>query len=322
MKNIIKSLMIGLAAVALSAGCTDKEEPTGTDPYATNFVYLSSPKATSFRATFSTQGVWKLKPEETQVFTPVYCTKPASGDIKVSMKIDESLVAKYNEENGTEYQFLPEVKLASDKLTIKSGEYVSVDSLKLVHTDYESIVSGGTAKYLVPIVVTEVAGTAVLTESRPSVFYFFYDAAMLFAEITNQYTGVKIEDRSGWKIYEDEIGGYDLTSTLTDDSYYTDEWWYAPVVLYVDLGQIYENITNIGIRWYADYASYSSDTIQVEVSDDNIEYKDLGTYNCGGVSPTVLDVYDPQQARYLKITLGEPYSLSTDVCEIYVATAE
>lgn len=314
--------MIGLAAVALLASCAEKEDASGVDPYATNFVYLNYPQATSFRATFSTQGIWKLKPEETQVFTPVYCTKPAKGDIKVSMKIDESLVAAYNEENGTEYKFLSEVKLASDKLVVKSGEYVSADSLKLIHTDYESIIEAGTSSYLVPVVITEVIGSGKLSESRPRVVYFIYEAAELFAEVTNQYTGVQIEDRSGWKIYEDDFGGYDITSELTDGSIYSDGWWYAPITLCVDLGTVYDNITNVGIRWYADYASYSSETIKVEVSVDNNEYKDLGTYDCGGISPAVLDVYDPQQARYLKITLGEPYNWDTDVCEIYVATAE
>lgn len=314
--------MIGLAAVSLLASCA-KEEATGTDPYATNFVYLKAPLASTYRATFSTAGNWKNKPEEVTAFTQIRCTKPAPKDIKVSVEIDESMVEAYNAANGTDYKFLNGIELVKTDFVINKGEYLSADTLKTALTNYDEFIEGGTAKYIVPIRMTK---TSAGTLSESNFFYVFYDAAMLLAEITTSYTGVKL-DRSGWKIYKDQIGGKDITSPLTDGSSYSDvygsEYKGHEVVLYVDLGQVYDNITNVGVEPYYNSGSYNATELKVEVSVDNVEYKDLGTYYVYGIAPSVLDLFDPQQARYIRLTGYDPQSsYGWDIAEINVAVAE
>lgn len=323
MKNIIKSLMIGLAAVALLASCEDKKENVELDPYATNFVYLKAPLSSTYRATFSTGGVWKTKPDSVMSFMQIRCTKPAPQDIEVSLEIDESMVETYNTANGTDFKFLSSLELLKDNLVIRKGDYLSADTLKVRITEYDSMLAGGTQKYVVPVRMTS-ASAGVLSESNS--FYIFYDAAMMFAEIVTSYTGVKM-DRSGWKIYKDQIGGKDITSTLTDGSVYSDvygsEYRGHEIVLYVDLGQVYDNITNIGVEAYGNYGQYSATNMKVEVSVDNVEYKDLGTYYTYPISPAILDLFEPQTARYIRITGYDPQSsYGWDIGEINVATAE
>lgn len=314
--------MIAFAAVALLAGCAQKEEAT-VDPYATNFVYLKAPLSSTYRATFSTGGTWKTKPDSVMNFMQARCTKPAPQDIKVTVEIDESMVETYNAANGTDYKFLTDIELVSEQLLIKKGEYVSVDTLKTRLTNYDGFLEAGTQKYIVPVRMT---GASAGTLSESNSFYIFYDAAALFAEITNTYSGKKM-DRSGWKIYKDEIGGKDITRTLTDGSTYTDvygsEYRGHEIVLYVDLGQVYDNICSIGVEPYGNYTTYNALNTKVEISVDNATYKDLGTYYTYTTAPAVLDLFDPQEARYIRLTGYDPQSsYGWDIGEINVSLTE
>ncbi len=315
--------MIGLAAVALLASCEDKDKNVEIDPYATNFVYLKAPLSSTYRATFSTGGTWKIKPDEVVEFMQVRCTKPAPQDIEVTVSIDESMVESYNALNDSEYQFLSEAELFQEKLVIKKGQYVSEDTIKLRHTNIDAMLEAGTQSYMIPVKITSVSSG---TMSESGSFNIFYEASMLFAEITNTYTGVKITDRTGWKIYKDQIGGKDITSTLTDGSNYTDVYgsdYKGTVVLYIDLGKQCDNITNVGVEHYANQGSYAATEMQVEVSTDNVQYKSLGTYRTSGYGTAVLDLYEPQSARYIRITGYDPTSsYGWDIGEINVATAQ
>lgn len=307
--------MIGLAAVSLLASCA-KEEATGTDPYATNFVYLKAPLASTYRATFSTAGNWKNKPEEVTAFTQIRCTKPAPKDIKVSVEIDESMVEAYNAANGTDYKFLNGIELVKTDFVINKGEYISADTLKTALTNYDEFIEGGTAKYIVPIRMTK---TSAGTLSESNFFYVFYDAAMLFGETIGSYTGT-ILDRSDWTVY---VNGVDKTSTLTDGSKYTDVYnLFGDNVISIDLGQVYDNIVNIGVDHYG--SSYGCNEFKFEISTDDVEYRDLGTYNGYGLGSAVLDIFDPQEGRYIKITGISPISTyyGWDIGEVNVAVAE
>lgn len=314
--------MIAFAAVALLDGCAQKEEAT-LDPYATNFVYLKAPLSSTYRALFSTGGTWKTQPDTVMSFMQARCTKPAPQDINISLEIDESMVETYNAANGTDYKFFAHVELLSEQLLIKKGEYISVDTLKTRITNFDSFLEAGTQKYIVPVRMTN-ASAGTLSES--SSFYIFYDAVELFAQLTDTYSGVKM-DRSGWKIYKDAIGGKDITDMLTDGSLYTDvygsEYRGHEIVLYVDLGQVYNNISCIGVEPYGNYAQYNALNTKVEISMDNVEYKDLGTYYTYTTAPAVLELFEPQEGRYIRITGYDPQSsYGWDIGEINVSLTE
>lgn len=313
MKNIFKSFLIVLAAVSMVTACVEKEE-SAMDPYATNFVYLKAPLASTYKATFSTAGNWKTQPDTLASYMQIRCTKPAPQDINVTVEIDESMVEAYNTAKGTDYKFFPGLELLQDSFVISKGEYVSADTLKTKITDFDALLAGGTQTYIVPVRMTK-ASAGTLSESNH--FYIFYEAAELFGQMTGEYAGTKI-DRSGWKIY---IDGRDVTGTLTDGSKYSDVYYISENVINVDLGQVYDNLICFGVEHYG--ASYSCKYIQVEVSTDNVEFKDLGTYETYAMANAVLEVFDPVSARYVRFTGYEPMSSSYgwDIGEVNIAAA-
>ena len=324
MKNIFKSFLIVCAAVSMFAACDKGPVPPykveQEDPYAINFVYFKTQVSTKADALFSTSGNWVNQPDTLAVYPVQFrCTKPAPQDIVVTVEVDESLVETYNAANGTSYKFFSDLELiAADSYTIKKGEYMSVDTLKTRITNFDAFTEGGTQKYMVPVRLTSTSAGKL---SELAVFYIEYDAAMLFGQMRSDYNGTKL-DRSSWKIYLNEMGGEDLTKTLTDGSKYSDVFnLYGENSIYVDLGQVYDNLVNFGVEHYG--ASYTVRSFKVEISEDGTDYKSLGTYDAWDYANAVLETFDPQRARYVKFTGNDPKSsyYGWDICEINIAAA-
>jgi hypothetical protein len=224
------------------------------------------------------------------------------------------MVEAYNTAKGTDYKFFPGLELLQDSFVISKGEYVSADTLKTKITDFDALLAGGTQTYIVPVRMTK-ASAGTLSESNH--FYIFYEAAELFGQMTGEYAGTNI-DRSGWKIYVD---GRDVTKTLTDGSKYSDVYGISENVINVDLGQVYDNLICFGVEHYG--SSYSCNFIQVEISTDNVEFRDLGTYETYAMANAVLEVFDPVSARYVRFTGYQPMSsyYGWDIGEINIAAA-
>ncbi|WP_101689478.1 DUF1735 and LamG domain-containing protein [Dysgonomonas massiliensis] len=81
----------------------------------------------------------------------------ANSEVEVLLSIDNSLVEKYNSENGESFQSLPEgtCSLSETKLVVATGTYRS-DAIKLVVNDVEKIGKG--LNYLVPVKLTSKNG--------------------------------------------------------------------------------------------------------------------------------------------------------------------
>lgn len=312
MKNIFKTFMIALAAVSMFAACAEKQEST-FDPYATNFVYLKAPLKSTYKATFSTAGTWKAKPDTVTNYMQIRCTKPAPQDIKVTVVVDESMVAAYNEANGTDYKFFSEMKLVQSEYVIRKGEYVSSDTLKTEILDFEPLKAGGTQNYIIPIKMTSTTAGKL---SESNFFYVFIEAAELFGQMISDYNGTKI-DRSGWSIM---IDGTDVTKKLTDGSKYSDVYNISKNEINVDLGQVVDNLVNFGVEHYG--SSYSCQTMMFEVSTDNATWKNLGTYDTYALANAILEVFDPVSAQYIRITGYDPMSsyYGWDIGELNFAT--
>lgn len=312
MKNIIKFLLISFAFTALYA-CEEKEELT-PDPYTVNWVYVKPPvnNATSF--TFSETGYWKIPLPELQIVAPIRCTKPAKQDISVSVKIDESLVEKYNTENQTEYLFFPGAKLQKADFVIKAGEYLSADTIKVVYPNPDLIVEGGTADYVLPITIESVSGPA--QESEKGTFYLVYNAEVKFAEVVTGYTGTIVEDRSGWTVTHNDR---DVTSRVCDGSTWTDITVSVNDIVKIDLGKEYNNVCNFGLHYY--YHNYIPADFTIEISSDDVDYKNIGTYSSTS-EKQIVDFYSPLQAvRYIKYTIGESLTgYRMYLAEVYIAT--
>lgn len=324
MKNIIKSLMIGLAATALFAGCAKEEGPV--DPYSVNWAYLESPKGTEYSMKFSTIGEWIATVDTVQKFTRFRCTKPAPAKLIATVVIDESLVSAYNEKNGTSYELLPGASLEKTTLVIEPGQYTSTDTLKVVHSGFDAILENGTKSYILPIAITNVTGSDNVSKSEKSVFYVKYEAAELFAQVVNNFVGVELTNKDQWtctsstgadfvNIIDNSTGSYQWIRRNGD-------WQNGSDTMVIDLGDTY-TIQSFGAMYYAWY--YASDQISIEFSTDGENYTDAGTYLNPGNKTLIVQFFAPIEARYLKIQNGtaayydEYYGTVMNEAFVYVA---
>lgn len=173
MKTLFKYLWMG-AAVAVSlplfTACDDDE---ATDPYDLNYVYIYSPAEADNNLEYKGNGTFITSIDEECVINPVRCTKPAPEDITVNLEIAPSLVESYNQEHGTSYTLLKGAKLENSSLTIKKGEYMSEQSLRVVYTDMSEF-QNGTEKYILPIAISSIqGGNGLISENTSKVFLTF-----------------------------------------------------------------------------------------------------------------------------------------------------
>lgn len=312
MKNIIKSLMIGLAAVALLASCEDKDKNVEIDPYATNWIYLEKPSMTAYNAMFTASSGWVLPFDSLQTVSRARCTKPAPADVKVTMKIDESLVAAYNDAHATDYEFLTGVVLEKNTLTIPKGEYVSVDTVKVVHnSDHQDLTANGTKTYLLPVVIDSYNGS--LTKSEQSVVYLTYSATEVIGHVVKEYVGTEI-DKANWHVTYD---GADITSVVKGSGYRTIR---QGGEIIVDFGAMYD-VKTFGVEF--DWSiSYAGKSFTLAYSEDGVNYTEAGEYFNDPVALAVIvEFFDSVPCRYFKVVMGPPVSYSSDLQTIRATSA-
>lgn len=307
--------MIAFAAVALLAGCAQKEEGP-VDPYSVNWLYFEAPLTNSFEAIFSKEfGFLDPFQEQQNIPFTIRTTKPAPTDSKITVSVDESLVAVYNEANGTDYQMLSGVQIAKSEVLLKKGEYLSIDTLRVTHLDHDDLMSAGDKTYLIPITVTDLPGS--FEKSERAIFYLFYTVSETTAlgRVEKDYFGTQI-DRSAWKV---TYYGYDITSTVTADSGYQST--YQGDEVFVDLGDMYD-VKCFGVEF--DYSmSYAGKSYSLAYSEDGVTYTDAGEYfNDYYQLKLIVKFFRTLHCRYIKITIGEPYSWGCDLDELRATVAE
>lgn len=304
--------MIAFAAIALLAGCAQKEEAT-LDPYATNFVYLKAPGLNTFNALFTAAGGY-VQPfeEEQQLVVEVRSTKAAPQDIKVTIDSDESLVAAYNEANGTDYELLTGIDVKDLNITLKKGEYVGADTLRIAHDLHEDLMEKGTKTYILPITITDFTGS--LTKSEKATFYLFYNVTEVVGRVVKDYVGSEI-DRSGWTVTHN---GNDITRTATSSSGYRTIPTGDEIIL--DLGAKYD-VKSLGVEF--DWSiSYAAKSVSLLYSEDGMTYTEAGEYlNEFTQLNLIVEFFDVIPCRYFKIVMGAPLSYSCDLNQLRATTA-
>ena len=202
MKNRKKCFYIGLLAICALGftACGDDETyDVYGDPY--NRVYtLDNSQAykivqTPISTVSNVDFTWEAK-----------CSKKASGDIKVTVAVDNSLIDTYNEEHGTKFEALPAeaIVLENTEMTIPAGEMVVADALHLKLTDDTNLLSTLKSEkgYIIPLrlVSAEGANSQLSTNMlAPSFLTITVTEDNMNHEAT-QYTGTGtlVADQAGW----------------------------------------------------------------------------------------------------------------------------
>ena len=213
---------------------------------------------------------------------PASSTVPVKGDVNVSFTVDESLVAGYNLQHGTNYQAIPAkaVELKNSELTIASGKMVSDNILEISVNDDE--VANLSGEYLLPVRIKEVAGNAVVSANR-NVSYVLVN---VYADLDNIWDTPLSEsaigdlltvDRTGWQVTATNSSFSNIANMLDGDTY-TNEQYNIQLLddntgFIVDMLQEYSNITGVRQHYYS--GGYSVTNSDIYTSLDTVSYTHL-----------------------------------------------
>lgn len=317
MKAMIKNIVYGIFITAsglLVGACSDDES---NDPYDINYGFLYAPEYTDHSIAYIEDGTLVKSVDEIEKLVQVRCTRPAPTDLNYTISLDKSLVDTYNQKHGTDYVFLENARLLQSTLSIKKGEYISKDTLKVSYSDLTEF-TNGKEKYLLPVTIASIDdGGVELSESRT--IYLTYQSKLIIFEDVQAPVGKEIEDHSGWSV---SLNG-NSTTKLTDKNTSSYEYLTDGSVVEVDLGKS-ESLNTIGLTFYTWY--YKCSDISITLSTDGQNFERLGDAEFeSSTASHYIHLFKAKQARYVRITFNG-YYYSSDygayLRELYFWAAE
>lgn len=315
-KYIYYAAMLILCSMSLAA-CSDNDKAYDFPGDAYNRVYLQS-KSSSYKIVqtpISTVSTLNFE-------TSLKCTQKASANIKATVEIDNSLIAAYNEANGTNYEAIPASALVIENATmnIPAGAMVAIDTLRITTTDDASILSTLRSEngYLIPLRLTTTEGGN--SQVSTNVFSDYLIATVTEDNInhdatTADITGTLVADQTGWSattnatIYSSYQPLTYLFTTATSSYCYL---YNTPTInLDIDMGQSY---TFDAIRLQRSTATtvFASGMI-IYTSNDGTTWVSAGVLS---KASTFCVFYAPITTRYIRITKS---SGSTSNTTLYVS---
>lgn len=245
----------------------------------------------------------------------VKCTQKASGDIKATIEIDNSMIAAYNEENGTSYEEFPSSALVIENatMTIPTGTMASTDTLHITATDDEDVLATLTSEngYLIPLRISTTEGGNAQSSSN---YYSTYLTVTVTEDNVNHdateddITGTLVEDQTGWSASTNGRSSGSLSNMFNGSmSSYTRLYLYTSddLTLDVDMGQEY-TFDAVTLYYGFSYGSASyeygqfSDGMEIYISDDGETWELAGEVESSS-SSKICVFYSPITTRYIRI---------------------
>ena len=312
-KNLFYIGMFALCAIGFAA-CDDEETyDVYGDPFNRVYIQGSSNTYKIVQTPISTVNNVDFK-------WPAKCSKKADGVIKVTVVVDNSLIAAYNEEHGTEFEAMPAgvILLENVEMTIPAGERVVADTVHVRLTDDASVLSTLKSEkgYIIPLrlVSAEGASSQLSTNMVEPAFLTITVTEDNMNHEATQYTGTGtlVADQSGWVATTNGSveTWYDPIEAIFDGDYKTGRYITnrsGELQLDVDMGKAY---SFDGIKM--SYEGYDSTTweyaeIGAFVSGMTVSTSDNGTnWRLQGEidrSAAACVFYAPLTARYIRITV-------------------
>ncbi|CDA82641.1 BT_3987 domain-containing protein [Bacteroides congonensis] len=310
MKNRKNLFYIGMFAICVLgfAACGDDETyDVYGDPYNRVYILDNSKEYKIVQTPVSTVSnvdfTWEAR-----------CSKKASGDIRVTVAVDNSLIDAYNEEHDTEFEALPveAVVLENAEMTIPAGEMVVADAVHLKLTDDANVLSTlKSAKgYIIPLrLVSAEGGNSQLSTNMLAPSFLTITVTednMNHEAIQYTGTGALVADQTGWTATTNGTvqSWYDPIESIFDGNGETycyisnrsgDLW------LDVDMGKPYsfDGIRMMSSSYYGDSGSFSAG-MTVSTSDNGTDWKAQGEIESDAEDCVF---YAPLTARYIRITV-------------------
>ena len=310
MKNRKNLFYIGMFAICVLgfAACGDDETyDVYGDPYNRVYILDNSKEYKIVQTPVSTVSnvdfTWEAR-----------CSKKASGDIRVTVAVDNSLIDAYNEEHDTEFEALPveAVVLENAEMTIPAGEMVVADAVHLKLTDDANVLSTlKSAKgYIIPLrLVSAEGGNSQLSTNMLAPSFLTITVTednMNHEAIQYTGTGTLVADQTGWTATTNGTvqSWYDPIESIFDGNGETycyisnrsgDLW------LDVDMGKPYsfDGIRMMSSSYYGDSGSFSAG-MTVSTSDNGTDWQAQGEIESDAEDCVF---YAPLTARYIRITV-------------------
>ena len=245
---------------------------------------------------------------------PVRCTQRMKSNVKVTVALDNSLIAAYNAKNEAKYAQVPDgvVNFENGTVTIPADSLASVDSVTVSLSKDALPKLKEAGGYLIPVVIKSADGYNSAVSTNMNATYLAIDILKDVDNIwdsatDNNITGSKVTDRSGWSATYDANGG-DLNyvdgspiSMFDGIESWSSEWdcyFSKNPSMIIDLGKEY-NIT----------ALFMSPTYSIKNSTFSLSNDGKTWSKQGEVLSEVNNVifYSPVTARYIKWDLAESY---------------
>ena len=326
MKNRKKLFYIGMFAICMLGftACGDDETyDVYGDPYNKVYIFDNSKEYKIVQTPISTVSnvdfTWEAR-----------CSKKASGDIRITVAVDNSLIDAYNEEHDTEFEALPveAVVLENAEMTIPAGEMVVADAVHLKLTDDANVLSTLKSEkgYIVPLrLVSAEGGNSQLSTNM--LMLSFLTITVLEDNMNHeatQYigTGTLVEDQTGWTATTNGTvqSWFDPIESIFDGNgetccYITNRS--GNLWLDVDMGKPYffDGIRMVSSSYYGDSGSFLAG-MTVSTSDNGTDWKAQGEIESDAEDCVF---YAPLTARYIRITVPNDgiASLECGVFNVY-----
>jgi hypothetical protein bacD2_09648 len=317
-KNLFYIGMFALCAIGFAACDDDETYDVYGDPF--NRVYISdNSKAYKIVQTpISTVSNVDFK-------WPAKCSQKASGTIKATVVVDNSLIAAYNEEHGTVFEAMPAeaIVLENAEMTIPAGKMVVADTVHVKLTDDANVLSTLKSEkgYIIPLRLVSAEGPNTQLSTNmvaPSFLTVTVTEDNVNHEATEaDITGTLVANQAGWSVNVLSGSGSNLDRWFDGNPQSTasiSDWSNYKAAFTADMGKSYTFSAIVAYRGtsWGEYNSISAGT-KISTSDDGTNFKSAGEVT--GSSKFIV-FYAPLTARYIRVETTS-YSVNCGVFNVY-----
>ena len=245
-----------------------------------------------------------------------YLTRETSSDVMINLAVDESKVESYNKTNKTNYVLLPAVNykfLTGNQLTIKSGNTIATDYLKIQLEDREKL--SGDNIYILPLSIKEITGDdkGVTTSENYRTVYIIVKCSIINIDPANTLPVGTIINRTGWVVSSSGSYSSNVINRILDGDNNTAWDSNGEMPAWVMLDMLNPNTVK-GFSFVPSYEYTTDNFIVMEVlsSNDGIGWKSHGEYigtetlaSSSASNPDLKNVNFtlPVTARYFKFNI-------------------
>ncbi|MBQ7441978.1 MAG: DUF1735 domain-containing protein, partial [Prevotella sp.] len=246
---------------------------------------------------------------------PAYVNQAAKVGATATITVDNSLVAEYNAEHGTNYPAAPNgvLNIENASVTIAQGETSSATNFKAaIPSDKMAQLTG--PQYLIPLHISAKRTDGSTVDNAGVIYMIFTTSETLVNSNATEPLGTMIATSvmSTWTATNASTGANMDMSLMTNDTS-NNRYWNTGTYI-IDMKEVH-NVSSVGILSYYGMYGYYPDHLGVEISEDGSNWTEVGYvsggdyYETGSFVPYgrgygYMVFYGGVPARYLRLDMA------------------